>query len=115
MNGLLPAYSHPLVADYCRKRGISEALALWSNLRACSEPEDGLIIPNKFYDGTTDYFQIRRLGDKNPKYIGLPEVDKPLYGVERIGVDQIDVVVCEGPLSALAMEEAERYCDCHLW
>ena len=85
------------------RRGLFQDICTKFGLRACTSPFNGLVIPNNLSDSLiTDFFQVRNISPTAiPKYLNLPDVDKPLYGTSRIS-DKKVVVVNEGTLSAIA-------------
>lgn len=99
------------VHDYLLNRNITNDLIDRYQLRACTSPVTGVVVPNKVYGigkNLTDFFQIRDINSQKwLKYINPLNSDKPLYGTDFIG-QRKKAFIAEGVFSAIA---ASSYSD----
>ena len=100
---------NPEVKEYLESRGVTKELIDRYNLRACSKPVTGVVFPNFVEGNFTDYLQVRDINpDTDMKYINLPKLEKPLYGVGSLG-NRKKAFICEGVLSAISASRLDSY------
>jgi hypothetical protein len=103
----VPANESINVSNYLkfsRKRPVSVKTIREYNLRAASlEGNDVLVIPNKFKDGVTDFYQYRFIsgGSKSKRYHSVTDAIRPLFNVER-ALKYKELIFTEGVFSAIA-------------
>lgn len=61
-----------------------------------------LVIPFKDEDGKIVFYQTRKIfsWDEKPNYLGKPNADKTLYGIEKVNPDMDTVFLFEGPIDS---------------
>ena len=98
------AMKSEIAHSYLVNRNLSDENIINFNLRYCSKPCEGVIIPNGMFssDGKlmTNFFQMRRLDNGKPKYIN-PKTQKPLYKPLSINESKY-LIITEGVFSAIS-------------
>lgn len=97
---------------YLNARGMTDAEIVRWDLRACTSPDVGIVIPNRILPkDRTDFFQIRRLGiapDDKLKYRNPKNAEKPIFNLHSVAQPRTRVVVAEGVFSAIAADRASQ-------
>lgn len=100
-------WTHPIEKDsepyqYLVNRGINQDLIIKYNIRYCSIPYSGIVLPNGITD-EVNFFQIRDLNPKAQLRYLNPSSLKPVYG-EFIPKHSNIAVICEGVISCISTD-----------
>ena len=101
-NWTTPVSENELVFDYLKIRKISEKEIRKFRLRACKDPYNAVVMPNKdLGDLNTDFFQLRSIENGRAKYNNPINSFKDIYGTSFLSNHET-AILCEGIFSAIS-------------
>lgn len=96
------------VLDYMHSRYISTSTLKKFNVKACSDPLDGVVFINKVIDNDyTDFMQARFINSTEFKHAFLKDLNKKLCWLHLC--DSNDLIVCEGFTDGLSAYQHSDY------
>jgi hypothetical protein len=104
-----PAREVPWAREYLAKRGFDDEITELYKIRATDHfSHGGLLLPNGYEGGVTNFFQMRNMRpDAHMKYTNPTGADKPVYGLWTVRPETTKAFICEGCFSSIAMNRVD--------